>query len=246
MRNLLKAIKTFFTPAHKHVAGKRYYSENLRDIKFDIEPETLEGILQYKIKWYPTLHNGEEARERALSHLFFANGGGYSWDNIGIRRCHVEEDVDSTVLDRRLRMYENRDKKEIIERIESTKEEIEEYTEELNKIDKSDEKRIKWYNYLTNKIENDKKDLVRYEKYAEKFDPHFNLFEPKNELIDKLPRDIHTFKIKSIPDNVQKDYLEGIREIISFYCQKRFSKCDKYEEVLKLYKDFEAVYPKSK
>jgi hypothetical protein len=246
MRKAINIIKQFFTPAHKHVAGKRYYSEDLRDVKFDVEPETLEGILQYKIKWYPTLYSGEEAREKALSHLFFANGGGYSWDNIGIRRCHVEEDVDSTVIERRLRMYENREKKEIIERIESTKEDIKSYTEELEEIDKSDKNRINWYNYVTNKIENDKKDLIRYEKYAKKFDPHFNLFDPKNDPIDKLPRDIHNFKIEHIPGNVQEDYLEGLREIISFYCQKRFSKCEKYKEVVELYKNFKATYPKSK
>lgn len=91
----------------EHKSGQKYSWADVKNIDFPTEPTTLEGMIKFLIKWYPTLHHGVNARERALECLFLTIGGGYAWVDDGRRlNRHVGYETDAGMIENRRRVYD--------------------------------------------------------------------------------------------------------------------------------------------
>lgn len=240
--------ESFFYPFNKHKRGGPNYShEELVDEDFSQEPENLEDEIKFAIKWYPTLHYGQEARERALTSIYLAIGGDYDWDKHG-QRTHKFEgfENDSGMLKNKKDQYNSHHRiKERDKEIESIKKDLEYYKYELEEYTKKSDKTSKTNDYITylqTKVDRDENELKELEEHNNNFNPHYHRFKSEDEPIDKIPWGINFNHIEGIPDNIQKDYLDGLYEIISFYSQKRFKKDGNYPTLVKIKKMMKDKY----
>jgi hypothetical protein len=87
----MKTYESFISKFRKqHKAGKSYTWYSVYKENFETEPTSMEDTIKFCIKWYPTLFEGINAREKALTNIFFAIGGDYDWDLDGRRSVLFE------------------------------------------------------------------------------------------------------------------------------------------------------------
>lgn len=237
----------------------------------------MEDTIKFCIKWYPTLFEGINAREKALTNIFFTIGGDYDWDVDGRRSVLFEYFItDKTMMkylfDEYNSDYKKNERKQELKSLEKNiKNEIEYLISELPTD--IDDEIIKVFNsienYESNKYFENKdkyielfknydkiynsysykyliKDIDEYNnlnKFDKNFDPFYHKFMPTldsylRDPIIKYPSSLFSLNadeiINDIPDNAQKDYIEGLYEITDFYCQSKFKSEKLYKEFLKL------------
>ena len=209
---------------NKHKSGKQYTFDEVKNIKFDKEPDNLEDLIKFHIKWYPSLYHGKEARERILIHLYFSSE--YGWATNGQIINRVDEDVDDTIIKMRRDEYDTEyyknDRKERIERL---KNEIDMYK------DLTPNTYIKTI-ILRNQKELDK--LISYDTIFTPFNDDYDINDANP--VEKINFNASVSKINTIPDNAQQDFLNGFLEILSFYSQRRFKNDANYKTILEMKK----------
>lgn len=209
---------------YKHKSGQNYTHDEVKNIKFD-KIDTLEDNIKFSIKWFPTLYYGKEARERVLSHIFLSIGTEYDWDDTTGKKISYDENCDDDMLKYRLKEYNSEyRKKERLKEIEYYKKSLKDY-EELLSLEKDN----KNYNYYKEKIDEYRNSLNKLIEFDKKFNPFYIEHDVKDEPIQKIPWSASMDLINDIPDNVNLEYLNGMYEIISFYCQSRFRNDKQYK-----------------
>jgi hypothetical protein len=214
----------------KHIAGKHYTFDECKSMNFTNEPTTLEGQIQFSIKWYPTLFNGTVAREQVLSHLFLTVGSGYDWSNDGIKLNVVETDIDDVKLEyKKFRFVQDQEKDQ---------NEIKRLTEYIKNIKKylDYEKNESEKEHIRLTIKENEDEILKLQHHIDNFDPFYVKYTQPDKPIDKIPWAVSIDQVNEIPVNAHKDYIDGFYEILDFYSQKRFKNDSNYNVVLNMKK----------
>lgn len=219
---------------NKHKTGKQYTWEECKNKSFDTEPLTLEDTIQFCIKWYPTLHGGVNARERALDTIYLAIGGNYEWDDNG-RRTEKFEDgyTDEGMIKQRRSNYDlDYHQKERKDEIKQLQKSLVDYENMLSDYTTDS---TKWIDDI---IERDHIKLQELLAYDAEFDPHYHKYwdNEKENPITKIPWGVSISQVTNVPENAQRDYVEGLYEIIDFFAQSKFKGDNKYKIILEMKK----------
>lgn len=194
----------------KHLKGIieyfKLFESRILDISSlsDIKPETLEDQIKFSMKWYPSLYGPKYGRIRVLCHMFLGYGTEYEWDDWG-RLTNAYFEPESEMLKR---AYFNWDKDR-----NNMRHEIKRNTEHWHVINDICKRTGGLDESGLGRIQKDISDL---EEMVDDFNVWFYRYAGNESKLDSINYSEQYSPIFNIPDNVDPEYLEGAKEIVSY------------------------------